>query len=114
MTKNGGTAKHDLDVADLLRLGGRKIPAGLAAKARAAAMKSILPKRPGAGSDLRVQGAKLYGELKGGSPIAVNDPANRGPLDAILRLHKRVASKKLAFPEVLPGGIFFGNAGAPV
>jgi hypothetical protein len=118
MAKKGGMAKHDLEVAEFLRLGGRKIPAGLAAKARAAAMKSTLPKKPGAGTDLRVQGAKLYGELKGASPIAVDDPANRGPLEAILRLHKKVASKKLAFPVVLPGGgpvsvVFSGPLGPP-
>jgi hypothetical protein len=55
-----------------------------------------------AGAEMRIQGAKLYSELKNGAPIAVDDPANRKTLDAILRMHRRVASKKLPIPKVAP------------
>ena len=72
------------------------------------------------GTDPRVEGAKLYGELKGGSPIAVDDPANRKTLDAILRLHRNVASKKLPFPKVTapfggfpPGSLSFSGTAVP-
>jgi hypothetical protein len=103
MAKKSGMTKHDLEIGEFLRLGGMKIPAGLAAKARATMTKSMLLKKPEAGTDLRMEGAKLYGQLKGGSSIAVDDPANRETLDRILRLHRRVASKKVAFPKVAPG-----------
>jgi hypothetical protein len=74
--KKKGMTKYDLDIAEFLRLGGRKIPAGVAAKARAAT-KSMLLKETELRDRTRMEGAKLYGELKGGSPIAVDDPANR-------------------------------------
>jgi hypothetical protein len=102
MAKKSGVTKHDLEAAEFLRLGGRKVPAGLAAKAREAMTKSMLRKKPEAGTNLLMQGAILYGELKGASPIAVDDPANRTTLDEILRLHKQIAGKKLAFPKVTP------------
>jgi hypothetical protein len=103
VAKKSGMTKHDLQIGEFLRLGGMKIPAGLAAKARATMTKSMLLKKPEAGTDLRMEGAKLYSQLKGVSSIAVDDPANRETLDTILRLHRRVASKKLAFPRVAPG-----------
>lgn len=43
--KNGGMTKHDGEIANLLRLGGRMIPASLAARSRAA-MKSMLLRKP--------------------------------------------------------------------
>jgi hypothetical protein len=103
MAKTKHTSKHDLAIAQLLRLGG-KIPAGLAAKAKAAT-ESMLLNRLETGVDLQMQAAKLYGKL--GRSIDVDDPANRKTLAAILKLHAKTASKKLAFPKAAPayGGI---------
>jgi hypothetical protein len=119
MAKTKGMTKHELDTTEFLTLGGRKIPAGAASNARAEA-KAALLKKLNAVNDPRTEGAKLYGELKGGSPIAVDDPANRKTLDAILRLHRRVASKKLQFPKVtspfggfLPGSLSFSGTWVP-
>jgi hypothetical protein len=96
-------AKHDdMAIAEFLRLGGRKIPASLAAKARSAARKSMLQKGAGPGTDLLMDGVKLYSRLKDASSISATEPANQKTLDKILRLHKRVATKKLGFPRVPP------------
>lgn len=114
MPKNGGITKLDREIAEFLRLSGRKIPASLAAKSRAA-MKSLLLRKRNAEIEQRIQGAKLNGK----APIAVDDPANREVLDAILRLHKSAArTKVLPFPEVAPalGGVssvFSGTAVPP-
>jgi hypothetical protein len=106
MAKKRNLTKHDLERTAFLRLGGRKIAASLAAKGKAS-MKSTPLENLETRTNLRMQGAKLYRHLKGGSPIAVDDPANRKTLDAILRLHKKVASKKLPFPKVtVPSGGF--------
>jgi hypothetical protein len=101
MAKKSGATEHDLEIAKFLRLGGRKIPARFTAKARAA-MKSMLLQKLDAGTDLRIQGARLYGDLNGKSAIAVDDPRNRETLDAILRLHRKFANKKVPFPKVSP------------
>lgn len=96
-TKNGGMTKHDRGILDLLRLGGRKIPATLAAKSRAA-MKSTLLEKRDAEVEQRIERARL----KGRSPIAVEDSANRETLDASLRLNKSVANAKVPFPKAAP------------
>jgi hypothetical protein len=103
MAEKSGATRHDREIEEFLRLGGRKIPAGFAAKARAAT-KARLLKKLDSENHLRTEAAELYGELKGGAPLAVDDPANRKTLDAILRMHRKVAHKKLAFPRVVPGG----------
>jgi len=114
MAKKSGISKHDREMAELLRLGGKKIPPGLTAKA-SAATKAMLLKRLDAEKGLWLQGARLYSKLKGGSPITVDDPENRETLDAILRLHNKAAGKKLAFPKVAPAlGQPLGNGAAPV
>jgi hypothetical protein len=98
MPKKRGMTQHDWELAEFLRLGGGKIPAGVAAKAKAAVSMPL--KKRDAGIELQMQGAKLYGELKGGSPTAVDDPANRETLEAILRLHKKAARTKVPFPKI--------------
>jgi hypothetical protein len=119
MAKKNVPTKQDCDVIKFLRVGGGKIPAGLIAKARAVT-KSTMQKKLNVATNRRLEGAKLYGELKGGSPIAVDDPANRKTLDAILRLHRTVASKRLPFPKVTapfggfpPGSIVFSGTRVP-
>lgn len=101
MAKKSGLSKHDREMGELLRLGGKKIPPGLTTKA-SAATKAMLLKRLEVEKGLWMQGARLYSKLKGGSPITVDDPENRETLDAILRLHNKAAGKKLAFPKVAP------------
>jgi hypothetical protein len=96
-------AKHDdMAIAEFLRLGGRKIPAGLMAKTRSAARKSMLQKKVEPETDLLMEGASLYGKLKDASLLPADDPQNQKALDRILRLHKKVATKKLEFPKVIP------------
>jgi hypothetical protein len=101
--KNGGMTKHDPEIADVLRLGGRKISARLAADSMAA-IKSMLLKKRDAQLEQRMQRAKL----NGGSPISVDDPANREMLNANLLFHKNALSTKVPFPRVEPanGGIW--------
>jgi hypothetical protein len=96
------TKHDDMAIAEFLRLGGKKIPAGLSGKARSAARKATLQKSSGPAADLLIEGAKLYGKLGEASPISAEDPAKQKTLDKILRLHKRVATKKLEFPKVTP------------
>lgn len=103
MAKKSGLTKQDLKVLELFRMGGTKIPASLAGKA-AAATKALLRERFEAGRATRNQGAKLYSGLRGASPIAVKDPANKKALDGLLSLHKKLAGTKLPFPKV-PGGV---------
>lgn len=95
--------KQDARIAEFLRMGGMKVPAGFAGKA-AEATKAMLRDKLEAGKAARAQGAKLYGGLKGASAIDVKDPANKKTLDGLLQLHKKLAGAKLAFPKV-PGGI---------
>lgn len=101
--KNGGMTKHDGEIANLLRLGGRIIPASLAARSRAA-MKSMLLKKLNVEIEQRLQKAKLISL----SSIALDAPANQKTLDASLRLNKSALDTKLAFPEVeqANGGIW--------
>jgi len=99
MAKKSGAAKEQLQFAELLRLGGKKIPAGLAGKA-AAASKALRQKQLSAATDKRRRAAKLQSEATGALPTA----ANKKTLDEILSQHKKLASKKLAFPRP-PGGI---------
>lgn len=99
MAKKSGATKYNLELAEFLRTGGRKIPASLAAKAKAATRSMLLG---GAAAEMEIEGAKLYSELKGGAPIAVDSAASRKTLDAILRLHRRAASQKLPMPKVTP------------
>jgi hypothetical protein len=101
MAKKSNVTKHNLEIAEFLRTGGRKIPAGLAAKAKAET-RSMLLRKWAAGAEMQIQGAKLYRELEDEAPIAVDDPTKRKTLDAILRLHRRVASKKLPIPKAAP------------
>ena len=115
MAKKSGVTKQDLKVIELFRMGGRKIPAGFASKA-AAATKSMLREKFEAGRAIRNQGAKLYSELKGASPIAAEDPANKKALDGLLSLHKKLAGKRLPFPKVVGGvgGFFPGSISGTV
>jgi hypothetical protein len=94
--------RQELKLMDFLRTGGTKIPAGFASKALAAT-KARLQKELDAGNARRKQGAKLFGRLKGAATVSVKDPANKKALDELLRWHKKLAGKKLAFPKV-PGG----------
>ena len=64
MPKKCGITRPAREVAEFLRLGGRKIPAKLAAKSRAAvkaAVKSMLLQKRNAEIEPRIQGAKLKG-----------------------------------------------------
>jgi hypothetical protein len=103
MARKRGATKQHMQAMEFFQMGGTRIPAGFASKA-AAATKSMLRERVDARSVLRKQGAKLLGELKGASPIAVNDPANKKALDGLLSWHKKLAGKKLPFPKV-PAGL---------
>lgn len=98
MAKKSGATKQELQFAELLRLGGKKIPAGLAGKA-AAATKTLRQKQLNAVTEMRRRATKLQGEVTGASPVA-----DKKALDEILSQHKKMASKKLAFPRP-PGGI---------
>ncbi|MGA2418527.1 MAG: hypothetical protein ABSG69_00470 [Candidatus Acidiferrum sp.] len=99
MAKTSAATKEQLQFAELLRLGGKKIPAGLAGKA-AAASKALRQKQFNAATDKRRRAAKLQSEVSGAAPAGTNKKV----LDEILSQHKRLASKKLAFPKV-PVGI---------
>jgi hypothetical protein len=119
MAKRNGMTKYDSDTMEFLTVAGRKIPTGLAAKTRAVT-KAMLLRKLNVGTKTRMKGAKLYGELKGGSPIMTNDPANRKALDALLNLHRSAANKKLPFPKVTapfvefpPGSLSFSGTWAP-
>lgn len=94
--KNGGITKQDVEIANLVRLGGRKmIPESLAAQPRSA-MKSMLLKKRNIEIEQRLQKAKLNSS----SSIALDDPANRETLAASLRLNSRALNTQLAFPKV--------------
>lgn len=103
MAKKSGATKQALQVGEIWRTGGMKIPAGFAGKA-AAATKEMLREKLEAGRAIRNQGAKLYGGLRGASAINLKDPANKKTLDGLLQLHKKLSATKLPFPKV-PGGI---------
>src|SRR6516225_3292345 len=107
MKRKSATTKQ---VMELMRTGGMKLPAGFASKS-VAATESILREEFEAGIGIRMQGAKLYGELKGASPVAVNDPENKKALDGLLSWHKKLAARKLPFPKVprALGGFFPGR-----
>ena len=109
MARNTKLTKQQKQLMEIFRLGGAKIPANFAGKA-AAATKAMLQERSNAGNAVR-QGATLFGKLKGGSTVAVDDPANKKTLDQLLRWHKKLAAKKLPFPKVPPdiGGLFPGR-----
>lgn len=115
MAKSTRTSKADARLEQLLRFGGSKIPADLAAKS-VPAIKALLKKRLPTRNDLRAQGLKLYGALQGASPIDVHDPANKPALDALLALQEKIAAKKLPFPKVRPdvGGGFGASGGTVV
>jgi hypothetical protein len=115
LAKSTRTSKADAQLEQLLRFGGAKIPAGLAAKS-IPAMKSLLKKRLPAPNDLRSQGLKLYSALQGAASIDIHDPANKPALDALLAFQKKIAAKKLPFPKVRPdvGGVFPGSNGGTV
>jgi hypothetical protein len=83
-------------------MGATKIPAGFASKALAAT-KARLQKELNAGNAQRKQGARLFSRLQRTAAVSVKDPANKKALDQLLRWHKKLAAKKLAFPKV-PGG----------
>ena len=102
MATRSRATRQELKLMDLLRMGGTKIPAGFASKALAAT-KARLQKELDAGNAQRKQGARLFGRLKGTATVSVKDPANKKALDELLRWHKKLAGKKLAFPKV-PGG----------
>jgi len=102
MARSSGSSRAHAELAQLLRFGGAKIPAGFAAKSLAAT-KTLLKKNLETPNGLRAQASKLYGRLGGASPIDVHDPANQPALDALLAQHKKIAAKKLAFPKVRPG-----------
>jgi hypothetical protein len=110
MARKSGATKQHREVMEFLRLGGARVPAGLAAKA-AASTKSRLQDRLGAATATRQQAAKLRGGLKGAATIDVDDPANAKVLDGLLGWHQKLAGKKLAFPRVPPdiGGFFPGR-----
>jgi hypothetical protein len=99
MARTSGATKQQRDVMEFLRMGGTRIPAGLAGKA-AAVTKSMLREKLDAANASRQQGAKLRGKLKGGSTVALDDPANKNALDGLLSWHQKLAGKKLAFPKV--------------
>jgi len=107
MAKKRATTKQ---VMELLRMGGMKLPAGLASKSLSAT-KAILRKEFEAGIGTRMQTAKLFGKLKGASPVDVNDPANKKALDGLLIWHKKLAGEALPFPKVprALGGFFPGR-----
>lgn len=115
MAKKSGASKQDSRIGEILRLGGMKIPAGFAGKATAAT-KALLRQKLEAGSATRKRAMKLYSELKGASPVAVNDPANAQALAGLLSLHKKLAGTKPAFPKVPPGiGVIFpGTIGGTI
>ncbi len=110
MARNTRMTKQQKQLMEFLRLGGAKIPAGFAGKA-AAATKAILRDRSEARNSPREQGARLFGKLKGGSTVAVDDPVNKKTLDGLLQWHKKLAGRKLPFPKVPPGigGLFPGS-----
>ena len=101
MAKSSSTSKGQAQFEQLLRFGGAKIPAGLAAKSHAA-VKAVLKKKWDAQNELRQQSAKLYDALQGASTIDVKNPANKSALDGLLALNKKFAAKKLPFPKVRP------------
>jgi len=115
MAKRGRATKQEMRVIEFLRTGGRRIPTGFASKA-AEATKSMLQERLDAGIVQRKQGAKLFRQMKGASTVAVNDPANKKALDGLLRWHKKLAAKKLAFPKVSVevGGLIPGSISGTV
>jgi hypothetical protein len=87
------------------RTGGRNVPADSAGKAEAV-MKAVMIKERASRIELLRQAAELYGRLRDRSQTAVDDPANRETLDAILQLYKGVANTKLSFPKVTPPPFF--------
>jgi hypothetical protein len=103
MARKTVATKRQMQLMEFLRLGGTKIPTGFAGKAKAAT-QSVLREKLDARNAARARGAKLLGKLKGGSTVAVDDPANKKALDALLRRHKQLAAKKLPFPKV-PNGV---------
>src|SRR5262249_5557802 len=98
MANRSRATRQQMRVMELFRMGGRATPAGFARKA-SAATKSMLQERLDAGNVARKQGAKLFGELKGASTVAVNDPVNKKTLDRLLNWHKKLAGNKLSFPN---------------
>lgn len=96
---NGDARKRDQWIAQVIRLGGRKIPARLAVKSRVA-MKSLLLKNRIGEVEQRIERAKLKGARLSITP---NVPLNRATLDANLRLNKSVAKSEVAYPNVAPG-----------
>ncbi len=115
MARNTRMTKQQKDVMQLLRLGGAKIPAGFAGRVTAAT-KAILSEGSNSRNAMLEQGARLFSRLKGGSTVAVDDPANKKTLDGLLRWHKERAGRKLPFPKVPPGigGFFPGSISGTV
>lgn len=103
MTKNGDMVQHDREIADSLRLSGRKIPADLGAKVETA-IKSMLLKKRDTDIERRIQRAKR----NGGSSSAVDAPANQETLNENLLLHKSVMNAEVQFPRAAPanGGVW--------
>lgn len=96
--RHGGVTKHDRRIAQVIRLGGRKISSRLAVKSRVA-MKSMLGKKGNPEIEQRIQRAKLK---RAESSIAPEDPSNRKTLEANLLLNKSVANSKVPCPSVAP------------
>ena len=110
MAKKSSGAKSKSSIADVLRLGGKPVATGFAAKA-AETTKSMRGKLLEQVNASRKQGAQLYSALRGASAVELDDPSNKKALDALLNHHTKFAAKKLAFPKVPPdvGGFFPGT-----
>ena len=102
MAKRSGANRRDLEVTEFLRLGGKRIPAGFAAKALAAT-KALRRRQMGTAQGMRTARAKLFARLKDESAVAVDAPANQKTLEQIASLHRKLAAKKLRFPKVRGG-----------
>jgi hypothetical protein len=109
MPKKRRVQKSASNLAELLRLGGTQIPAGFATKA-ATATKALLRRQAEESSAVRKQVAALYGKLRGSPAVTIDDPDNKKALDGLLSYHKKLASKKLAFPKAATqvGGFYPG------
>jgi hypothetical protein len=99
MAKKSRATAEQKRVLEFLRMGGMKVPAGFASKA-ADVTRTRLQQKMEAGGAMQKPGAKFFGQLKGPSMIAVNDPANKKALDGLLNWHKKLGAKKLSFPKV--------------
>ncbi len=102
MATKSATMKQNAKIEEFMRLGGAKIPAGFAAKAKAAT-KSLLEKRLKSENTQRMQAAKLYSELQGAAGVDISDPTNKKTLDELLSSFKKMAGKKLAIPKAPVG-----------